>query len=403
MLDRVNIKISRPFTRWQSVFSNTARKALILPIGDANTYLKECEALRGLAILLVVLFHSYLQLKEPSPMAPTLLNAFILAGNTGVTLFFVLSSFLLNLPFMAGKPINLHKFFIKRALRILPMYGLVVIVGGIYHRDIITTIESLIFLNIKLNTLWPFGSVWWSLAVEVQFYLLLPWLHLLWRLPQFRWVLIPLLFLGSYLYLEISRAIGGDYYFIQSARDSILALWPTFFCGAGLAAIHARHGAQIKTYCHNSRLLSHGGADIILCLLALALAIVLRNDARLGPFASYLKFFDHVALEAFLWSAAIAATLYLPAKIKIAITNPAFTFLGLISYSLYLIHFPAMFFGIRYFNSFNYVTAHLSPIEIVALCVTAAIILSSLTYYVVEKPLLNLKARYSSEKFSRLK
>src|SRR6478672_11938186 len=93
----------------------------------------ELDALRGLAIALVYTFHAYGlgggRVWEPPP--PSLPFAFIRGGNTGVSLFFVLSGFLLARPFLAtaesGRVPSLRNFYVRRALRILPMYVLVVV------------------------------------------------------------------------------------------------------------------------------------------------------------------------------------------------------------------------------------------------------------------------------------
>ena len=67
-----------------------------------GNYLPELESLRGIAILLVFWFHveGVLFLPRPRPLEVVLpWQAFVRAGHTGVSLFFVLSAFLLSLPF----------------------------------------------------------------------------------------------------------------------------------------------------------------------------------------------------------------------------------------------------------------------------------------------------------------
>lgn len=157
------------------------------PEGRTAGYLVQCDGLRGVAILLVVLFHAILSLPEAARPRPGVLSSFVVAGNTGVTLFFVLSGFLLDLPWMDGRPIRPGRFYANRALRILPMYFVAVALGGLYHRDAVTALPALVFWNIGIATLFPFGAVWWSLVPEVQFYAVLPGLHALWRSQLLRW------------------------------------------------------------------------------------------------------------------------------------------------------------------------------------------------------------------------
>ena len=95
--------------------------------------------LRGLAIALVFTFHADAFLGMPFRNRvrtyPWLPLALVCAGHTGVTLFFVLSAFLLSLPFLAeaygGKPVSRREFYVRRALRILPLFYTVVLVATV--------------------------------------------------------------------------------------------------------------------------------------------------------------------------------------------------------------------------------------------------------------------------------
>src|SRR5262249_47236712 len=104
-------------------------------IRRGSTYFPELESLRGLAILLVFVFHadgvllapfrSHVGAQSPVPLA------FVWAGHSGVTLFFVLSAFLLSLPFLdeanGGRTGSRPPFYQRRALRTLPLY----LAGGV--------------------------------------------------------------------------------------------------------------------------------------------------------------------------------------------------------------------------------------------------------------------------------
>ena len=102
------------------------------PVGVAiaTHYLPELESLRGLAMLLVFLFHLDSIVRGPSRPAShatvSPLLAYIQAGHSGVNLFFVLSAFLLSLPFLSqaagGRVVSVRRYAGRRALRILPLY-----------------------------------------------------------------------------------------------------------------------------------------------------------------------------------------------------------------------------------------------------------------------------------------
>src|SRR3989442_11065883 len=102
----------------------------------SSTFLPELESVRGIAVLLVFAFHADIFVRFPfiEPRS-TLATAFVRAGYTGVDLFFVLSAFLLSLPFFVeaagGKRVVVREYFVRRALRILPLYYFAVLVGTV--------------------------------------------------------------------------------------------------------------------------------------------------------------------------------------------------------------------------------------------------------------------------------
>lgn len=101
----------------------------------AAARLAEVECLRGLAIALVVAhhLHGFLYGGGAAPLAhvPEALRAVLLGGHTGVSLFFVLSGFLLSRPFLAeargGRRVRVAGYAARRVLRVMPLYVVVVL------------------------------------------------------------------------------------------------------------------------------------------------------------------------------------------------------------------------------------------------------------------------------------
>ena len=148
-------------------------------IRSGSTYFYELESIRGLAILLVFLFHAYGISTGGKPQETSLLMSFVVMGNTGVTLFFVLSGFLLSLPWLkkivnpdAAKP-GVRNFYVARALRVIPLYYCAVLFSIIVTGNWLVGIKALGFVFVGFENL-PYSVVWWTLSTEVQFYLLLP-------------------------------------------------------------------------------------------------------------------------------------------------------------------------------------------------------------------------------------
>jgi peptidoglycan/LPS O-acetylase OafA/YrhL len=141
----------------------------------------ELDVIRGLAILMVVFYHGFywgLDLSHYPRMVQILLSGFWL-GRLGVSLFFVLSGFLISgilLDSIARRDYY-SRFYIRRGLRILPAYGLTILVLAFALKDS----SRFILLSIAyLSNITPLLGVpiaypvLWSLAVEEHFYFFWP-------------------------------------------------------------------------------------------------------------------------------------------------------------------------------------------------------------------------------------
>jgi peptidoglycan/LPS O-acetylase OafA/YrhL len=138
------------------------------------------DLLRALAIIVVVIYHAGIM---GFPL-PGRVHRF---GWIGVDLFFVLSGYLIGgqllAPLARGQRINLGRFFARRALRILPAY-LVILTIYVFlpswreYPEMSSIWKFLISVqNIGLHGGTAFSHAW-SLAVEDQFYLCLPFILL---------------------------------------------------------------------------------------------------------------------------------------------------------------------------------------------------------------------------------
>jgi peptidoglycan/LPS O-acetylase OafA/YrhL len=166
---------------------------------SSGRFIPEMDGLRFVAIGMVILFHlnGYLTAKQPqySLMARSdWLARIAVVGFRGVELFFVISGFILGLPFAAhhingGPPVNLRKYYLRRLTRLEPPYivtvfalfALALLVQGKTAAALYPHLgASLCYLhNLIYGTQSPVIGVAWSLEIEVQFYLLVPLLTLL--------------------------------------------------------------------------------------------------------------------------------------------------------------------------------------------------------------------------------
>ncbi len=169
----------------------------------SGDWLPEIDGLRFIAIVSVLLFHMQGQLEHHYALAlrppSTWFTRAFDFGNRGVPLFFVISGFILALPFaryrlLAAPAPSLRKYFLRRVTRLEPPYllSLILVAAGIGIADHVSwrvllphLAASAAYLHYAIyrepSTI---NSVAWSLEVEVQFYLLSPLLSMVFALRR---------------------------------------------------------------------------------------------------------------------------------------------------------------------------------------------------------------------------
>src|SRR3984893_5899838 len=172
---------------------------------SSGRFIPEMDGLRFAAIGMVILFHlnAYLTAKSPfystAPPNSDWLAQAALVGFRGVELFFVISVFILGLPFAASylkgaTPVNLRKYYLRRLTRLEPpyiaallvLYILALTVKGVPPASFYPHLAASIFYlhSLIYGTFSPAMGVAWSLEIEVQFYLLVPLLTLLFAIKS---------------------------------------------------------------------------------------------------------------------------------------------------------------------------------------------------------------------------
>ncbi|MBV9229291.1 MAG: acyltransferase, partial [Chloroflexi bacterium] len=165
------------------------------------------DGVRAFACLIVIWFHIYriprdLQLWITQPSDHLLLNSFLFFGKYGVTLFFVLSGFLLFIPFAKALLFeqtwpSTRQFYLRRFFRILPAYYLsLILIVLLLQRQYLQpqrwqelALFFVFLMDSSHATFKQLNAPFWTLAVEWQYYMPLPWLvlsmrPLVWRVKQ---------------------------------------------------------------------------------------------------------------------------------------------------------------------------------------------------------------------------
>lgn len=159
----------------------------------SGSYLPEIDGLRFLAIIPVIISHILISIVRNGNNAEVdwsrdawvynLLNS----GSAGVLLFFGISGFILSKPYFEahriGTQLNMRTYFLRRLIRIEPPYFIVLIVFYLAHVFLFhdpgvgvgNLLASLLYSHgFIYNDFSKVNPVAWSLEIEIQFYLLLP-------------------------------------------------------------------------------------------------------------------------------------------------------------------------------------------------------------------------------------
>lgn len=353
--------------------------------GLKKNYRADVDGLRALACLAVVIYHAF-----PNS---------IQGGFVGVDIFFVISGFIIssilyrNL-FDKENPgrVNIIDFYIKRVRRIFPALiavlvfvavagyfillpdeyrrlGTHIIGGSTYISNIILYLESGSYFNTESNQKALLHL--WSLGVEEQFYLFFP--LILWVLYRCK-----LSFIKSLIVFSVISFIT-NIYFIESGNGShsFYMVWTRFWelsFGAILAfLVMFKHDFMDKVQGKsNADILSTLG--IILIIIAYA---TIPQDEYFPGYRAMLPVLGAVLIIA------AGPKAFINHKI---LSSKLFVFLGLISYSLYLWHWPLLAFDnvLEGSNSNSLVRIGL---------VVVSIVLATLTFYFIEPPLRYGKGR----------
>jgi peptidoglycan/LPS O-acetylase OafA/YrhL len=304
---------------------------------NQKEYIPALDGLRGLAVLIVVIWH-YLIFTHP-----------YFPGWAGVDLFFVLSGYLITGKLLQakGKKHYFSQFYRNRALRIFPLYYSLVIpfltaVRLFVQSKNLAAMDFYIhhwksFLFFTFNWTIIFygfpGDVslvpLWSLSVEQQFYLIWPLFILLSPSPKFRIRALSLLILlvlltRSATYLLAPAPDYHVYYNTFFRLDS--------FCAGSL--LYQLHSTGMKISIMRIR-----RTALILLTILISGIFIMKNASPHNTFFSTAGY----TLNALLFTCLIHLAVQPDSSWVTRLTNKRFlTFCGKISYCLYLVHVPVL-------------------------------------------------------------
>ncbi len=298
----------------------------MLPSPLIRPYMPELDSIRGIAIMLVLFFHGM-----APPLTPELSRGgkFLLAvsqhGSAGVNLFFVLSGFLITgiLIDSRNRPDYYRRFYIRRALRILPAFYatlLILLIGGwISWRFLALSVLFLANTAPLLGVPLTYGPLW-SLAVEEHFYML-------WPAIIRRFSTVRLIFLLSTMVVitPLLRAIG---FVITGFPADVVSLY-TWYNLDGLA-LGALLAIWLRQPSFHRMQLSRAALPMLFAGIALLVLVSAHPLAESAVSSTACN----------LASAGLLSCMLLVGtnRWRRLVDRPVLKFFGFISYGLYLIH-----------------------------------------------------------------
>lgn len=363
------------------------------PLTAQKAYYPALDILRGIAILSVVFYHNFDFI------------SFFRFGWMGVDLFFVLSGFLITnlLLFSVDNKFYFRNFYIRRVLRIFPLYYLVLFLfftlSPIYFSQ--KNPEST-FAYYNENKAWfwgyfqnwlmvrngpapvPYLTHFWSLGVEEQFYLFWPLVLFCFRkLNQLKKVTLGMI-LFAILYRQIIWSLHSQE--VETYYCNTFTRMDTLLLGS-LLAIHLKQGKRISQAAIKTSFLAFG----LLVASSLLFYGNLQRDNSLFATIGY-------TVSGCFFTSLLYLVIQYGEQLKSGLRRlSALSFLGKISYGIYVYHVPIYLVLATQFSSVmgEFVSnKEDTPLLISITSLVATILASTVSFYIFEKPILKLKKHF---------
>lgn len=311
------------------------------------SYKPHIDGIRGIAVLFVVLYHFF----------PSL----FIGGFIGVDIFFVISGFLISMIILKSlehQTFSFTNFYARRIKRIFPalliMCSLCLIYGWfvLFEDEFMkmsrhATYSSFFLTNLSLYKEGGYFDAaadykpllhLWSLAVEEQFYLV--WPFILWVMHtcyrRFKPSFSQHAMFFTFMFVVTLGSLSLHFYYYH--HNPRLAF---YFTAARLWELSiGATGAYVLLYCpHVISRVRFGGWAALLSLIVIILSLFVIDSTH--QYFQYLIILPVIASLILLLSTEVYKE---HALVKCVLTQPVLIFLGLISYPLYLLHWPLISF-----------------------------------------------------------
>jgi len=364
----------------------TLGKANAVGIPLARGRIAGLDGLRTVAVLVVFAGH-YLAAAFPNRHW----LEFVFPGMLGVTLFFVISGFLISSilfdEFRASSTIALSHFYIRRLLRLTPALWVYVTItliayllydGRVNYWDFVAAFTyTSNYYMIATSSVQYYMPVW-SLAIEEHFYLILPLTMLLAVRRSVRVFMIVVVcgVVAEFVWRRmVADSVNMDWQYIYWRTDTRLdSLLFGVLLTCLLALPHARRVSGIVS--HWPGLV--GGIGLM------AVSVLYRDEAFRMSARYTLQGLGLMLLVGYV----ILSHEWIATNARAVLETRPVIYISKISYSLYLWHLTILKFAEHVFGTFGVIG--------VALCAAASLTMASLSYKFVEIPFFSLRRKFGS-------
>jgi peptidoglycan/LPS O-acetylase OafA/YrhL len=347
----------------------------------------QLDSLRAIAVLAVLMHHAGVRLGVPGP-----LDKFD-SGHLGVSLFFVLSGYLISGILLADRDqveagaalrAVITRFYFRRFLRIVPVYYATLLV--LLAIDFEETRELWLWLSsysINLRTAWRAEwpghlSHFWSLAVEQQFYLIWPLLVLTIRRPWHvtaMWVAVAL---GPLTRALVVLFLASD---LRDGGYTSVALPVASFDSLGAGSLLAWYVRSRPTSLVQWAL-THRALPLGVC----ATLILLIVDESIGSGSTWFIFGDVAVALVFVWLVGVTSA-RVPGALGRILEWPVLVWLGNISYGIYVFHLPILKLLLDASARTRFDIAQHGALARLVACTLPSVALAAASFYWFERPI----------------
>jgi len=344
-----------------------------------NVRIRNLDTFRAIAAIVVMIGH--IELFRQNHLGSSWFEV-IPSGHTAVMMFFVISGFLITFLLTREKErygiISLKDFYLRRVLRIYPLYYLILLASSLFFlappscKTIAFAVTILPNVSHSIGYEWTVSPQIWSIGVENLFYIFFPLIMLF--VPNKRILLLLLIMTVGLAILP--HAI--DFVNVRTIQSGSLA-----------------HFNQKFFYCNKFDSLLIG------CMAGFAFA---ENHKLLNVIYNKWLFFVCAILAVVMWGARIETKHFndelmsllfavvilnvcTNTQLNITFENRITKFLGRISYGIYMYHWIILLLAFKFLPIENTTVLYI-------IVITATILVAWLSYETYEKFFLNLKQKF---------